>query len=209
MSGTLPDQTFVPTSWACRSQPAASQSCTKAELISVDTGLRMEGVLAPILWDTVIEVWNLHPSHMFLGCWSCTPSRVLFLLFSLLGYAHLQPTMMCDVNTLAQHLVFKNVVISTSMYTGCLSPNMVVELIQQRAVEEVVDVPRPHVQEHLDEMVKGISHERVAERTVLPRRAGWCSESKFKSALRKNWRKHRTPETGSCLERWLGGRLQR
>ena len=101
----------------------------------------MDGVLAPFLWDTVIEVWNLHPSHVFFGCWSCTPSRVLSLLFSLLGYAHLQPTMMCDVNTSAQDRVLKNVVISTSMYTGCLSPNMVVELIQQRAVEEVVDVP--------------------------------------------------------------------
>ena len=38
---TCGDQTFAPTSWACKKQTAVSHG-TEAEVISLDTGLRME-----------------------------------------------------------------------------------------------------------------------------------------------------------------------
>ena len=43
-------------SWACEKQTAVSHSSTEAEVRSLDTGLRMEGLLALTLWDIVIEV---------------------------------------------------------------------------------------------------------------------------------------------------------
>ena len=46
----------APLSWACRKQTAVSHSCTDSQLISLDTGLRMEGLLALTLGDLVIDV---------------------------------------------------------------------------------------------------------------------------------------------------------
>ena len=53
------DHTFPPISWACKKRTAVSQSSTEAEVITLDTGLRMELLLALKLWDIVIDVWNL------------------------------------------------------------------------------------------------------------------------------------------------------
>ena len=47
--------TFVPMSWACQKQTAASHS-TDAEVTSLDTVLRMEGLLALRLWDAFVDV---------------------------------------------------------------------------------------------------------------------------------------------------------
>ena len=49
--------TFVPTSWMCRKQTSVSHSSTEAEVISLDAGLRMDGIPALDLWDWVIEVF--------------------------------------------------------------------------------------------------------------------------------------------------------
>ena len=44
---------------ACKKQTGVSHSNTEAEIISLDAGLRMEGIPAMNLWDTVID--SLHP----------------------------------------------------------------------------------------------------------------------------------------------------
>ena len=46
-------RTLVPCSWMCKKQTSVSHSSTKSEVISVDAGLRMDGLLALGLWDVV------------------------------------------------------------------------------------------------------------------------------------------------------------
>ena len=48
--------TFVPTSWMCKKQTAVSHSSTESEIISLDTGLRLDGLLALELWDLIVSV---------------------------------------------------------------------------------------------------------------------------------------------------------
>ena len=50
--------TFVPISWMCKKQTSVSHSSTEAEIISLDAGLRMDGIPALDLWDLVIEVFH-------------------------------------------------------------------------------------------------------------------------------------------------------
>ena len=49
-------RTFVPISWMCKKPTSVSHSSTKSEVISLDAGLRMDGLTALDLWDVVIEV---------------------------------------------------------------------------------------------------------------------------------------------------------
>ena len=53
-------RTFVPMSWMCKTPTSVSRSSTESEVISLDAGLRMDGLPALELWDVVIEV--LHSS---------------------------------------------------------------------------------------------------------------------------------------------------
>ena len=48
-------RTFVTISWLCRKQTSVSHRSTESEIISLDAGLRMDGVCALDLWDLVIE----------------------------------------------------------------------------------------------------------------------------------------------------------
>ena len=48
--------TFVPISWMCKKQTAVSHSSTESEIISLDTGLRLDGILALDLWDLIVSV---------------------------------------------------------------------------------------------------------------------------------------------------------
>ena len=48
--------TFVAVSWMCKKQTSVSHSSTESEIISLDAGLRMDGLLALDLWDLV---WSL------------------------------------------------------------------------------------------------------------------------------------------------------
>ena len=48
--------TFVPRSWMCKKQTALSHSSTESEIISLDTGLRLDGLLALELWDLIVSV---------------------------------------------------------------------------------------------------------------------------------------------------------
>ena len=48
--------TFVPISWMCKKQTAVSHSSTESEIISLDTGLRLDRLPALELWDLIVSV---------------------------------------------------------------------------------------------------------------------------------------------------------
>ena len=48
--------TFVPTSWMCKTQTSVSRSSTESEIISLDAGLRLDGLPALELWDLIVSV---------------------------------------------------------------------------------------------------------------------------------------------------------
>ena len=50
--------TFVPISWMCKKQTSVSHSSTESELISLETGLRSDGLLALELWDLIVSVFG-------------------------------------------------------------------------------------------------------------------------------------------------------
>ena len=45
--------TFVPISWMCKKQTSVSHSSTESEIISLDAGLRLDGIPALDLWDLI------------------------------------------------------------------------------------------------------------------------------------------------------------
>ena len=58
-SGTLcvfGSHTFVPISWMCKKQTSVSHSSTVSEIISLDAGLRLDGIPALDLWDLIVLV---------------------------------------------------------------------------------------------------------------------------------------------------------
>ena len=50
--------TFVPISWMCKKQTSVSHSSTESEIISLDTGLRLDGLPALELWDLNVSVFG-------------------------------------------------------------------------------------------------------------------------------------------------------
>ena len=52
----LGNHTFVPTSWMCKKQTAVSHNSTESEIISLDTGLRLDGLPALEPWDQIVSV---------------------------------------------------------------------------------------------------------------------------------------------------------
>ena len=48
--------TFVPISWMCKKQTAVSHSTTESEIISLDTGLRLDAIPTLDLWDLIVLV---------------------------------------------------------------------------------------------------------------------------------------------------------
>ena len=50
--------TFVPISWMCKKQTAVSHSSTESEIISLDIGLRLDGLPALELWDLIVSVFG-------------------------------------------------------------------------------------------------------------------------------------------------------
>ena len=46
----------------CKKQTSVSHSSAEAEIISLDAGLRMDGIPALTLWDLVIEVFHSEPN---------------------------------------------------------------------------------------------------------------------------------------------------
>ena len=47
--------TFVPVSWMWKKQTSVSHSSTESEIISLDTGLRLDGIPALELWDLIVS----------------------------------------------------------------------------------------------------------------------------------------------------------
>ena len=47
---------FVPISWMCKKQTSVSHSSTESEIISLDAGLRLDGLLALKLWNLIVSV---------------------------------------------------------------------------------------------------------------------------------------------------------
>ena len=50
--------TFVPIRWMCKKQTAVSHSSTESEIISLDTGLILDGLPALELWDLIVSVFG-------------------------------------------------------------------------------------------------------------------------------------------------------
>ena len=48
--------TFVPISWMCKKQTSVSHSSTESEIISLDAGLRLDGIPALDVWDLIVSV---------------------------------------------------------------------------------------------------------------------------------------------------------
>ena len=48
--------TFVPISWVCKKQTSVSHSSIESEIISLDAGLRLDGIPALDLWDLIVFV---------------------------------------------------------------------------------------------------------------------------------------------------------
>ena len=48
--------TFVPISWMCKKQTVVSHSSTESEIISLDIGLRLDGLPALELWELIVSV---------------------------------------------------------------------------------------------------------------------------------------------------------
>ena len=48
--------TLVPISWMCKKQTSVSHSSTESEIISLDAGLRLDGIPALDLWDLIVSV---------------------------------------------------------------------------------------------------------------------------------------------------------
>ena len=45
-------------SWMCKKQTAVSRSSTESEIISLDTGLRLDGLPALELWYLIVSVFG-------------------------------------------------------------------------------------------------------------------------------------------------------
>ena len=56
---------FVPISWMCKKQTSVSHSSTESEIISLDAGLRLDGIPALDLWDLIVAVLhgNTYQGH--------------------------------------------------------------------------------------------------------------------------------------------------
>ena len=61
--------TFVPISWMCKKQTSVSHSSTESEVMSLDAGLRMDGIPALDLWDLIVTVLhgNTHQNDQVRG----------------------------------------------------------------------------------------------------------------------------------------------
>ena len=67
-SSGVGSDTFVPISWMCKKQTSVSHSSTESEIISLDAGLRLDGIPAFDLWELIVAVLgNTNQSHKELG----------------------------------------------------------------------------------------------------------------------------------------------
>ena len=55
------NHTFVPIRWKCKKQTCVSHSSTESEIISLDAGLRMDGIPAIDLWELLFDSMHSNP----------------------------------------------------------------------------------------------------------------------------------------------------
>ena len=68
--------TFVPISWMCKKQTSVSHSSTESEIISLDAGLRLDGIPALDFWDLIVAVLgNTNQSNEARGDPPTSPTR--------------------------------------------------------------------------------------------------------------------------------------
>ena len=69
--------TFVPISWMCKKQTTVSHSSTESEIISLDSGLRLDGIPALDLWGLIVAVLrgNTYQSNQERGDPHKSPTR--------------------------------------------------------------------------------------------------------------------------------------
>ena len=69
--------TFVPISWMCKKQNSVSHSSTESKIISLDAGLRLDGIPALDLWDLIVTVLhgNTNQSKQVKGTVSTSLTR--------------------------------------------------------------------------------------------------------------------------------------
>ena len=74
--------TFVPINWMCEKQTSVSHSSTESEIISLDAGLRLDGITALDLWDLIVAVLhgNTHQSSQARGG-LCTNQREVLVQY--------------------------------------------------------------------------------------------------------------------------------
>ena len=48
--------TFVPIFWMCKKQTSVSHSSTESGIISLDAGLRLDGIPALDVWDLIVAI---------------------------------------------------------------------------------------------------------------------------------------------------------
>ena len=94
-------RTFVPVSWMCKKQASVSHRSTEAEVISLDAGLRMDGIPALDLWDSVIELFHSSPKQTNKTKDVREPRRNLS--------AHTQPNMLKQIPTTHTNLDLTNI----------------------------------------------------------------------------------------------------
>ena len=55
---------FGPISWMCKKQTSFSHSSTESEIISLDAGLRLDGIPTLAIWDLIVAfLGNMNQSH--------------------------------------------------------------------------------------------------------------------------------------------------
>ena len=57
--------TIVPISWMCKKQTAVFHSSTESEIISLDIGLRLDGLPALELWDLIVSRFCTSTDFLF------------------------------------------------------------------------------------------------------------------------------------------------
>ena len=85
--------TFVPISWRCKKQTSVSHTSTESEIISLDAGLRLDGIPALDSWDLIVTVlhgntyqnnqerWDPHKSQTRKQSWNDWWSRQCWFYF--------------------------------------------------------------------------------------------------------------------------------
>ena len=107
--------TLVPISWMCKKQTAVSHSSTESEIISLDTGLRLDGIPAVDLWDLIVLkclylarigrpdiLWSVNKLARFATRWTQACDRRLARLISCIHHTS-DYRQYCHVGNAAQH----------------------------------------------------------------------------------------------------------